>query len=429
MDDLSPRLRAVCDLDVAEVREYSGRHEYDGRIQDLSPDGVRAGPGRAGRGGRGGHAAGRTRTTRRTWPRSRTRPGSCTATWSCTGATRCCTWASWTWPATTGTTPRRPSGTQARRAHLAAWPRSDRRRDGVAGPGQRAGRGRAGRTGSAGLAARHPGRRRPAERRPPPLAAHARLVAHIEQAAAERRPGRRAGRPALAAMMSSAEGMPVDLGGLSRAGRRRAGPADRPARRELRPRSTPAGRAAGGGPGTGPRPPRRRRGDRGGAALDRAGDRVHPRSTTWCPITTASAWSGWRRVAALGHGDDVPGRAGRAGRRRPGTTSPRRSSPGRSRSRGVAGGLQRHHAARHHRARGRARALLARPGASAGRRRGPADAALRARSSRAGRTTPRNCASRRGSAPTIRGSRSASGWRRWSGSPGWPARSACTRPG
>src|SRR5215471_1281811 len=42
-DDLFPRLRAVCDLDVAEVREGAGRHEYDGVIQDLSPDGVRAG--------------------------------------------------------------------------------------------------------------------------------------------------------------------------------------------------------------------------------------------------------------------------------------------------------------------------------------------------------------------------------------------------
>ena len=42
-DDLFPRLRAVCDLNVAEVREFSGRHEYDGAIQDLSPDGVRAG--------------------------------------------------------------------------------------------------------------------------------------------------------------------------------------------------------------------------------------------------------------------------------------------------------------------------------------------------------------------------------------------------
>jgi hypothetical protein len=43
MDDLSPRLRAVCDLDVAEVREYCGRHEYDGLVQDLSPEGVRSG--------------------------------------------------------------------------------------------------------------------------------------------------------------------------------------------------------------------------------------------------------------------------------------------------------------------------------------------------------------------------------------------------
>jgi Bacterial protein of unknown function (DUF885) len=43
VDDLTPRLRAVCDLQVAEVREYSGRHEYDGLVQDLSPDGVRAG--------------------------------------------------------------------------------------------------------------------------------------------------------------------------------------------------------------------------------------------------------------------------------------------------------------------------------------------------------------------------------------------------
>jgi uncharacterized protein DUF885 len=41
-DELSPRLRAVCDLNVAESREYSGRHEYDGVIQDLSPGGVRS---------------------------------------------------------------------------------------------------------------------------------------------------------------------------------------------------------------------------------------------------------------------------------------------------------------------------------------------------------------------------------------------------
>src|SRR6185437_8244910 len=43
MTDLNPRLRAVLDLSVAEVREYGGRHEYDGKVQELSPAGVRAG--------------------------------------------------------------------------------------------------------------------------------------------------------------------------------------------------------------------------------------------------------------------------------------------------------------------------------------------------------------------------------------------------
>lgn len=43
MADINPRLRTVFDMSVSEVREYSGRHEYDGKIQDLSPDGVGAG--------------------------------------------------------------------------------------------------------------------------------------------------------------------------------------------------------------------------------------------------------------------------------------------------------------------------------------------------------------------------------------------------
>jgi hypothetical protein len=41
--DLSPRVRAFCDLNVADVREAAGRHEYDGQVQDLSPEGVRRG--------------------------------------------------------------------------------------------------------------------------------------------------------------------------------------------------------------------------------------------------------------------------------------------------------------------------------------------------------------------------------------------------
>jgi len=40
---MEPRLRALCDLAVAESREGAGRHEYDGRVQDLSPGGVRRG--------------------------------------------------------------------------------------------------------------------------------------------------------------------------------------------------------------------------------------------------------------------------------------------------------------------------------------------------------------------------------------------------
>ena len=42
------RLRAVCDLMVPTVRETSGLHEYDGHVQDLSPAGVAAGLSRLG---------------------------------------------------------------------------------------------------------------------------------------------------------------------------------------------------------------------------------------------------------------------------------------------------------------------------------------------------------------------------------------------
>jgi hypothetical protein len=37
---MDPRLRALCDLNVQSAREYAGWHEYDGEVQDLSPDGV-----------------------------------------------------------------------------------------------------------------------------------------------------------------------------------------------------------------------------------------------------------------------------------------------------------------------------------------------------------------------------------------------------
>ncbi|WP_436773066.1 DUF885 family protein [Yinghuangia sp. YIM S09857] len=40
---MDARLRALCDLSMTTAREGAGLHEYDGRIQDLSPEGVRAG--------------------------------------------------------------------------------------------------------------------------------------------------------------------------------------------------------------------------------------------------------------------------------------------------------------------------------------------------------------------------------------------------
>jgi Bacterial protein of unknown function (DUF885) len=46
---MNQRLRAICDLSAGSVREYVGRHEYDGKVEDLSPEGVRAGLARVGR--------------------------------------------------------------------------------------------------------------------------------------------------------------------------------------------------------------------------------------------------------------------------------------------------------------------------------------------------------------------------------------------
>jgi hypothetical protein len=45
---MNERLRAVCDMSVATVRENAGLHQYDGVVQDMSPAGVRAGLARIG---------------------------------------------------------------------------------------------------------------------------------------------------------------------------------------------------------------------------------------------------------------------------------------------------------------------------------------------------------------------------------------------
>lgn len=43
MAGLHPRVRAVLDLSIPTARELAGRHEYDGVVQDLSPQGIAAG--------------------------------------------------------------------------------------------------------------------------------------------------------------------------------------------------------------------------------------------------------------------------------------------------------------------------------------------------------------------------------------------------
>ena len=47
---MNSRLRALCDLNAAEARSGAGMHEYDGRVQDLSPSGVRVALARLGEG-------------------------------------------------------------------------------------------------------------------------------------------------------------------------------------------------------------------------------------------------------------------------------------------------------------------------------------------------------------------------------------------
>jgi hypothetical protein len=223
--DLSPRVRAVCDLDVSEVREYAGRHEYDGKPQDLSPAGVRAGLARL--------AAARTEGERLADAHDE-------AHLSAAEEQKRVTYAELELHR------RNPilhlseldlacydrdyapqeERDAARAAHLAAWPRvadaaiesldqvsapvAEALLGGIrglaagltAGPGGGSGHGgQGGQGGQAALAAAR--------------AAHARLVAHVERAAADGDPDPALGGPGLAALMSSAEALPVDLGRLA----------------------------------------------------------------------------------------------------------------------------------------------------------------------------------------------------------------------
>jgi Bacterial protein of unknown function (DUF885) len=213
--DLSPRLRAVCDLDVALVRENSGRHEYDGKPQDLSPDGVRAGLARL--------AAARAEGERLPDPHDEAQLAAAEDLRRVTFAQLelhrrnpllhleeldlACYDRDYA-PA--------EERAAARAAHLAAWPRvvdaAIESLDQVNAPVAEALL-----SSIRGLAAGLPVNGSLTEAvREAALAAHARLVTHVEQAVAEGDPDPALGAPALAALMGTAEAMPVDLGQLAR---------------------------------------------------------------------------------------------------------------------------------------------------------------------------------------------------------------------
>ena len=225
---MEPRLRALCDLAVAESRE-GGR---PARVRRPGAGPLPATAYAAGLAALRARDADPLRPVRRgASVRLRGTPcGSSTASWSCTAATRCRICPTWTWPATTGSTRRPSERAEARRRHLAAVAGRGRRGDRRARPGQRAGRRRPLLGAVRGLA----GRPRPgtgARSSGAALAAHARLVAHLERAAEHRRPGRRAARAAPAPTGrpdgQSGRRMPVDLAALAAEADARARPADR----------------------------------------------------------------------------------------------------------------------------------------------------------------------------------------------------------
>jgi hypothetical protein len=212
MDELTPRLRAVCDLGMAEMREYSGRHEYDGVIQDLSRTGVRGGLGRLAAAAAAGarlddphdeaHLAAFENSTRVALGElelHRRSPAPHLAEMDLACYDR-------------DYAPREQRD-RAMLTHLAGWPRAvDAAIDAldmVSAPVATALA-----AGIRGLAAGIPASASE-QARAAALAAHARLVAHVDEAAAHGDPDAALGSRALTALMSSAEAMDVDLGRLS----------------------------------------------------------------------------------------------------------------------------------------------------------------------------------------------------------------------
>jgi hypothetical protein len=212
MDDLPARLRAVCDLSAAEVREYCGRHEYDGKIQDLSPAGVTRGLSELASADATGPAlpdahdeahlaafARRAQVSLGELELHRRSPALHL------GALDLACYDREYAPAA--------ERDEARLAHLRAWPAAADAAvtalDQVSAPVAAALAG-----GIRGLAAGIPAGA-PGPDRAAALAAHARLVEHLDRAAATGSPDASLGGSALAALMGSAEAVTVDLGRLA----------------------------------------------------------------------------------------------------------------------------------------------------------------------------------------------------------------------
>jgi hypothetical protein len=409
-DDLFPRLRAVCDLDVAEMREGAGRHEYDGVVQDLSPDGVRAGLAALAEAAKTAdplddvhdeaHLAAfedHARISLGELELHRRNP-----LYHLFGLDLACYDRDYAPQA---------ERDRARLAHLARWPQAVDAAiaalDQVSAPVAAALL-----DSVKGLAAGIPADA-PEAVAGPARAAHERLVTAVTGMAASGDPDPALGGPALTALMSSSERMEVDLGGLAE-----RADAERDRLRELLAASCAridAGRSpmevarelVRDHPGADGVIDAARHWTRRAIDFTRERDLVpyhdgeclvglSPPSRRWGTAMMSWAAPGEPEGPSWYH-ITPPTHPGRSARRTNGwSCSARPRCPG-------------------------SRCTRSRRGTSrtAGRSgtRPPRSAACcsRARSSRDGRTTPRRCASSRGSVAMTPGSRSGCGWRRWCG--------------
>lgn len=208
---MTDRLRAVTDLQMASARELAGRHEYDGQIQDLSVEGVRAGLAAMETARKSGKLAdAHDEAQLAAFERNRVvefgelelhrrNPLYHQANLDLTGYER-------------DYAPE-PERQQARERHLALWPEAVdiavRTLDSVPAPVA------ASTVGAArGLVADLDVDRSPAEAKA--IQAHARLVAHLEKVAQDGPSETALGGPALARLLSTSEAVDLDLDDLGK---------------------------------------------------------------------------------------------------------------------------------------------------------------------------------------------------------------------